>query len=303
MNERRSSGVLLIVIGTLTCLAVSVAGQNSVPPDQQAFKAARLLEDPHQQLAALQKLIADFPETRSAGRARSAAFELLVAKFPDRVEDIKQQVKAILQAAQPEDAGPYLSVADTLGEAGALLDDARTHAEEAVGLLTRERYIPRLTKQYAEAKLPLGPPEELENSYKTIRATALGILGIIVMKQGDPDRARRIFEDAERHDRLTYAAEGLALLAFKEGREDTAYEYLLRARVSGVPSQESRALLETLFAKRHGGSIAGLDDALDEAYRKYDVNPIVRRPGRANGAGIWPNVAVGDVHGSELPTL
>jgi hypothetical protein len=251
--------------------------QNTLPPDQQAFRSARLTEDAQQQLDALLKVAADYPESRYAPRAHSAALDILVTKFPARLEDIKGQMHLILKDAKPDDWVPYASVASTLADGGVLLEEARRISEQTIKRLKEDQFLARTIRQFEEAKIPPPSREALQRTYRNTRSLLLGILGKIRLKQGDTNAARRVFEEAERTDPISESAEGLGVIAFSQGREETAYEYLLRARVTGVPSAENVKLLEMLFAKRHTGR-AGLEEALDQVYRKYDFNPIVRRP-------------------------
>ena len=75
--------VFALALAAAAAVHAQTSPQNSVPPDQQAFRAAWAQSDPRDQIDALEKVAVDFPDTRSASSARMAALRLLVKLFPD----------------------------------------------------------------------------------------------------------------------------------------------------------------------------------------------------------------------------
>ena len=270
----RGLGVLAVVWLALCGLVAPALAQNSLPPDQQALRAARLLADPQQQVEALRKVAADYPASRYAERARMAVLDVLAKQLPSRSAEILKQVDLLTKGADPADPGMYDDVATVLVDAGVELARARALSEKTVRAFTEKAFLTATRKDYAAAKQPLPELTQLRRSYLTTRAALLGTLGRIYLKLGDYARAQRAFEDAERGHPSAQAAEGLGAIAMARGQEDAAYQLLLRARITGVLSPESRRVFEGLFAKRHGGSLAGLEPALDDAYRALGPNPV-----------------------------
>ena len=270
----RGLAVLAVVWLALGGFAAPALAQNSLPPDQQALRAARLLDDPRQQVEALRKVVADYPTSRYAERARMAVLDVLAKRFPNRSAEILKQVDLLTKDADPADPGMYDDVATVLVDAGVELVKARALSEKTVRAFTEKAYLKDAREEYAEAKEPLPPRVQLRRSYLTTRAALLGTLGRIYLKLGDHVRAQRTFETAERGHPSAQAAEGLGAIALARGREDDAYRRFLGVRITGVLAPENQRAFESLFAKRHGGSLAGLEPALDEAYRALGPNPV-----------------------------
>ena len=279
MQGRRGLRVLAAVVCLAAggCAAPALA-QDSLPPDRQALRAARLLDDPQEQLDALRKVAADYPASLYAERAGMVVLDVLAKQFPARSAEILRQVDLLTKGEDPADPGMYDDVATVLVDAGVELARARALSEKTVRAFTEKAFLTAARKDYAEARQPLPELTQLRRSYLTTRAALLGTLGRIYLKLGDHARARRTFEDAERGHPSAQAAEGLGALAMARGQEDTAYQLLLRARITGALSPENRRVFEGLFAKRHGGSLAGLEAALDDAYRALGPSPV--RPER-----------------------
>ncbi|MEQ1896052.1 MAG: hypothetical protein ABL971_01535 [Vicinamibacterales bacterium] len=276
---RRMVGRAACVVLVTVCLAIvggvhPALAQNALPPDQQALRAARLLDDPQQQLDALRRVAADYPDSRYAERARMAALDVLAKRFPGRSAEIRKQADLLTKDADPADPGMYDDVATVLVDAGVELAKARALSEKTVRAFTEKAYLKAARKDYAEAKQPLPELTQLSRSYLTTRAALLGTLGRIYLKLGDHGRAQQTFEDAERGHPSAQAAEGLGAIAMARGQEDVAYPLLLRARITGVLSPENRLAFESLFARRHGGNLVGLEPALDDAYRALGPNPV-----------------------------
>jgi hypothetical protein len=62
------------------------------------------------------------------------------------------------------------------------------------------------------------------------------------------------------------AAARLAGLAKKAGRDQDEFEYLTAAALTGRLTPDTRADLEALYRKAHGGQIDGLEAMLDTRY-------------------------------------
>ncbi len=274
MRGSRGLGVLAVVCLALGGFGVPALAQNSLPPDQQALRAARLLDDPRQQIDALRKVVADYPTSRYAERARMAVLDVLAKQLPSRSAEILKQVDLLTKGADPADPGMYDDVATVLVDAGVELPKARALSEKTVRAFTEKAFLKATRKDYAEAKQPLPELAQLRRSYLTTRSALLGTLGRIYLKLGDHARAQQTFEDAERGYPSAQAAEGLGAIAMARGQEEAGYQFLLRARITGVLSPENRRVFEGAFAKRNGGSLAGLESALDDAYRGLGPNPV-----------------------------
>lgn len=274
-GRRAACLAVLVAIGLAIGGGVhSVLAQNALPPDQQALRSARLLDDPQQQLDALRTVAADYPHSRYAERARMAVLDVLAKRFPGRSAEIRKQATLLTKDADPADPGMYDDVATVLVDAGVELVMARALSEKTVRAFTEKAYLKDAREEYADAKEPLPELAQLRRSYLTTRAALLGTLGRIYLKLGDYTRAQQTFETAERGHPSAQAAEGLGAIAMAGGREDDAYRRFLGVRIRGVLAPENQRAFESLFAKRHGGSLEGLESALDDAYRALGPNPV-----------------------------
>lgn len=257
-------------------LATPLAAQETDPPDRQAFRAARLLDEPQQVLDAMQRVAAEYPDSRYGDRARMAVLETLVRSFPTRTKDIRRQIDVVLKFTPEDDRfGIEDDIAVVLVEAGVLLGRAQQLAESAVDRFVEADFVADAVKEAAAAKQAPPDPVRLRRAYARTRAILLGTLGRVHLAQGRPGPARRAFLEARRLDAtVATVADGLGTLALRDGREGEAYDEYLRARLGGALRPEHRADFERLFAARHGGTVAGLDAALDETYRRLFPNPV-----------------------------
>jgi tetratricopeptide (TPR) repeat protein len=154
-----------------------------------------------------------------------------------------------------------------------LLDKAQDLSGKTVHAFKEKEFLADLKREYAKAKIERPDDAHLLRSYRNTRAALLGTLGRIYLAQGRTDRAAKIFAEAERNEPTAVAAAGLGTLAYAAGREDAAYDYFLRARLTGALSAADDRTFEALFAKRHGTD-ASPERTLDDAYRSRYANPI-----------------------------
>jgi hypothetical protein len=231
---------------------------------------------PQQALDAFATMIAKYPESSYADRARSAILALLIKSFPARTKDIERQVAVILATTAKEDR-PVVSddLAAALVDGHVLLDLGRRLAEKAAKDYREQDVINTARREAAVARMPAPDEARLRRAFRRNRAIILGTLGRAYLAQGRTSRARRAFTDARVLDpTLAAAAEGLGAIALQAGEEQTAYAEFLQASLSGVLNSDNRQAFETLFATRHGGSLAALESSLDQAYRDAHPNPV-----------------------------
>src|SRR5262245_8078547 len=120
------------------------------------------------------------------------------------------------------------------------------------------------------------PPSEgyLLRVFNSTRATYLVTLGQIYLKKGRDAEAEKAFKDAHKaNPTLEAASIGLATILAKSGDNARAVEFMVEAAVSGRVTREARQLLEELYRKTHQDSLSGLEEMLDERYRRAFSNP------------------------------
>src|SRR5262249_23591740 len=89
----------------------------------------------------------------------------------------------------------------------------------------------------------------------------------------------KAFKDARKASpSLVTAMMGLATIASKAGDDARALEILIEAALSGRMTPAARLMLEELYRKAHQGALAGLDEMLDERYRRLFPSPLRVKP-------------------------
>src|SRR5262245_23653091 len=119
------------------------------------------------------------------------------------------------------------------------------------------------------------PPSEgyLLRVFNSTRATYLLTLGQVYLKRGRDADAEKAFKDAHKASpSLEAATIGLAAILAKSGDHARAVQLMAEAAVSGRMPGAARQLLEELYRKTHQDSLSGLEEMLDERYRRAFAN-------------------------------
>lgn len=226
----------------------------TTPPDQAAFQAAQKITNKDEKIAALEKFLKDFPESSGKSQAYFAIFDTLVSHRPtDRTAILDYAQKYIDAGTEGFRATGYSRVASSLLNAGIFLEDAAKTAEKGLTVFEEEE-----AKRTAQS-----------------RANHLATIGRIRIKQGR-------MADAEKALKAAYAANpeipaaviGLAELADQRKDGKAALDYWMQAALTGRLSKDDRAKFETAYKAAHGGTLDGLDAALDARYKKTFTAPV-----------------------------
>jgi tetratricopeptide (TPR) repeat protein len=263
--------VALVLIGLCFCLSSSslVRAQQTitiqsgtstqttptapaVPPAQKAYDEARRIKDPKQKIEALEKVIKDFPEGFQAFQARNDVLDALIKNFPDQQDKIRAAAERILQPQGVIIMGSSnsISVANKLMEAGILLEWAEEIARKG-------------SAQF---------DEENEKTVRRQRARYQDTIGRIFLKQGKTKEAKKYLKQALGNDpELTTALIGMGQIAEKSGDHKTAVEFFSSAAVKSNLKKADRQLMETAYRASHHDSLNGLEEMLDDKYRKLNA--------------------------------
>ncbi|HEX4949811.1 MAG TPA: hypothetical protein VFZ34_24310 [Blastocatellia bacterium] len=253
------------------------------PADRTAFIAASAQKDPAKKVEALQKFVADFPDSAMVQSANQTILTTLTQKFPEQKDRILAHVDKMI-ATTPEFSKSFTfsNLAMTLVEAG-FLEKAEEVANKGLALTE----------------------EELAKNAKQRRASYQVALGRVYLKQGKTGKAERELKLAfANNPQLASAALGLAELAEKKKDEKAALDYYVSALALGgrVPD-DTRKKTEALLAKTSPGS--ELETLIDAKYNKLNAPPFAvthytKTANRSNrlvlgevftGAGCGPCVA------------
>ena len=225
----------------------------AMPPEQKAYEEARRIKEPQKKIEALEKMIKDFPDRFFANQARYDILDTLIRNFPDQKDRIRAAAEKILAPTQGIvfSAGyAYLNVSSRLMEAGILLDWAEELANKGAA-------------QYED---------EMAKSMRRQRARYQDTLGRIYLKQGKTKQAKKYLKLALTNDpELTSAQLGLGQIAEQSGDHKTALEYFSSAAVKFPLKKADRQQMESAYRAMHNGSLTGLEEMLDDKYRKLNA--------------------------------
>lgn len=225
----------------------------TLPPDQKAYDEARRIKDPEKKIEALEKVAKDFPERFTAFQARNDVLDTLIKNFPTQTARIRAAAERYLspQAVVVVVASSnYVTVATKLMDAGIMLD----WAEELA------------MKGAAQAE------DEMAKSLRRQRARYQDTLGRIFLKQGKTKQAKSYLNQALINEPgLTSSLIALGQLAENGGNHKEALEYFSSAAVKSNLKKPDRQLMEAAYRATHNDSLAGLEDLLDDKYRKLNA--------------------------------
>src|SRR5262245_57422443 len=288
MPELRSFRLLLFCRASLLALTISASpslfakaplgAQPEVPPDAKAYKEAIRLQDPERRIDALERFLVDYPQSRYAAGIPNLIFDLLL-KDGQKEKILAQANRVIDKAPENAKSVAYYTVAAKLFRAEILIDEAEVFAVKAVSTFKESKFL-ELQRQTYNMQGETPPPDGyLLKGFNSTRATYLVTLGQVYLKNGRDTEAEKAFKDARKASpSLEAASIGLATVVAKSGDNARAVEIMIESAVSGRMTGEARQLLEELYRKTHQDSLSGLEETLDERYRRAFPNPFRVKP-------------------------
>ena len=223
------------------------------PPDQKAYDEARRIKDPEKKIEALEKMVKDFPDRFTALQARSDILDTLIRNFPTQTGRIRGAAERYLTPTPGLvviGSSNYINVAAKLMEAGLMLDWAEELARKGAA-------------QYED---------ETAKQMRRQRARYQDTLGRIYLKQGRIKEAKTYLRQALTNDpELTTALIALGQIAETGGHHKEALDYLSSAAVKSGLKKSDRQQMEAAYRATHNDSLAGLEDLLDDKYRKLNA--------------------------------
>jgi hypothetical protein len=273
--------------------APAPAPQRQQSPEAKALNEAGALKGTDEKIAAIRKVIADFPKGSVTGQANTLLLDALIKKGERAA--IGAQAKAIVAGADEASRSRLQrDVASALLRGEVLLEDAETYAKGAVESLPDEKaYVEARRKEAAaraasraaegggsgsatpNAAPPAGAPtgdEMFATRYKSEKQTALSTLGQVYAKRGKTAEAESALREAYLVDpksaTATTAAMTLAGYAKAAGRDAEQFDYLAGVALAGRLTPDAYADFQAVYRKLHNGSLEGLDEALDARYER-----------------------------------
>ena len=281
-------GLSLLALGTIAPNSLSAQAQGptqiEVAPDIKAYREAIRHPDPQRRIDALEQFLIDYPKSRYAAAIPNLILDLLIKG--GQKEKILAQANRIVDGAPENDRSRTChTIAVKLIGAGILLDEAEGFAVKAVSDLKEGRFLEAQRQTYLDRGQTPPPDSSLLRGFNSTRATYLATLGQVYLKNGRDAEAEKAFKDARKaNPSLASAAIGLGTVAAKAGDNARALEIMAEAAVSVRMTAEARQLLEELYRKTHQDSLTGLEEMLDERYRRAFPNPVHVKPYKPNSS-------------------
>lgn len=251
------------------------ATEREIPADRKAFLAAMSISDPEKKIAALEKFRADFPESSIAEEVDENVFSTLVKKLPEQKSRIMKLAHKRYSDAPTAQKGRVANrLASDFLEAGVYLKEAELWSRKSIKSLSETPYMAEQRAISEKRKQPPPSEADLQKRYQEMRAERIAILGRILVKRGNTARGQRSLEEAWAVNQTPPVAVALGELAMNAGDDRKALDYLAVARLSGRAPPAAVSNFETLYRKLNKGSAAGIEEMLDQEYRKRYPNPV-----------------------------
>ena len=264
----------------LVCAQTQSAAQAEVPPDVKAYRAAMSLLDPQRRIDALEQFLSDFPQSRYAAAIPNLILDLLIKGGAAQKEKILAQANRIVDDA-PENGKSQAcnTIATKLVGAEIMLDEAEVFAAKAISSFKENNFLNLQREAYRKRGQAPPPDDYILRGFNSTRANYLVTLGQIYLKKGRDAEAEKTFKEARKaNPSLAAATTGLAMLIAKTGDNAKALEMMTEAALSGRMTPAARQMLEEFYRKTHQDSLAGLEETLDERYRRAWPNPLRVKP-------------------------
>lgn len=250
--------ILTSFVAVLTMNGQGVDDQGLDDPGYKAYRFALRELLPAKRLAAFEKFVADYPESSFVAAAQLQLLHSVIKIVPaDKERIYRQALQTIASVETGDPKGSTDSVSATYGE--------------VVDALVAAKMDDR-AEEVAKKQIALIDQLTAETLFRTKHPAWLR-LGEIYLRKGDLQKAEAYFEQSISGDYEGNAAFlGLAEIAERRGNDKLQLDYLISADTRGRLNKEQRAALETLYAKKIGGSTDRLIELLDENYKK--ANPL-----------------------------
>jgi len=253
-----------------------------VPADEKAFKATRGIEDLGKHLAALQQFLTDYPQSKLVSSAHLQILTTLIKSFSEREAEIDTQARYVVKHSGKGDSKYYEEgfVASLLADRGPKpvdLPAAEKWARDNAGhteKISEAKFDKAELKGYKKFKQPLPTADALHRDYSSQQAEALVPLADVLLHKGDTAEASKLLDRAYTLDpTIDKVSELKGVLALNRHNDAEALADFEHALLLGDLEAPWRARMAELYRGTHGGSDAGFETELDEAYAKLYPPP------------------------------
>jgi tetratricopeptide (TPR) repeat protein len=262
----------------------------ALPEDEVVGKMQAARNDPAQYVELLVRLVKEYPESRyaeSAGFNFSSALKRQAQRgnAPEIMRGLAEKFIAGTVSAPAALRVRINSYALRAMLDHNLAEQAVTLARQTVAALNEREYIAFARKGYErdiasalQSNPNYKPRPFAENEYterfRQESAAHYSLLGRAYLKVNDLTQAEAAFKRAYKISSDAPAATGLATVLEKRGKDAEAIEYMTQGMLTGRLDKAGIEQFQALYRRTHGGKLDGVEEYLDDRYRKAYRNPL-----------------------------
>jgi hypothetical protein len=174
-------------------LAQNPAADQELPPDEKAFRALRTVINRKENLAAMQKFVADYPASKRKGLIQMRILLALATSEPSARKTILNQAQLVFAEAQADERSDAAAeISDDLASYTPYYAEAERYAKKSLALLLAEApFTAWLKKAYAEYHVPIPSPEEIHKAFLEARAFPFVHWGMCISRRAGYSRPSR----------------------------------------------------------------------------------------------------------------
>jgi tetratricopeptide (TPR) repeat protein len=116
--------------------------------------------------------------------------------------------------------------------------------------------------------------ERTRGFYVGTKTDVYNLLGKCQAELGKFEQAEKAYRESFAIKKNKNAALGIAHSAERNGKDDAALEYATIAALTGKLEPSEMEYFHSIYAKQHQGNVEGVEQYLDEQYKKTYVNPV-----------------------------
>jgi tetratricopeptide (TPR) repeat protein len=278
-----------------------------MPPDRRAYSEASAIRDADKKIEALDKFIKEFPDSSLVYSAHMGIVDALVRNHPQETARILEQAGKAIEKSPNAQAkiNAFSTLASQFCDANILINEAEGFANQGMQLIQEESAKaaanpPAQPAAKAQGDAPARPAQNPMANVNRLKTNVQLALGRIYLKQGKLDAAEKNLKDVLAvspqptaappgrevapisanavNPQQIAASLGLAEVYDRRGDTENALKTYINAAALGKLMPPQRQALNTLYAKTHKGSLAGLEEMLDAKYLEANPAPFAVEP-------------------------
>ncbi|MEP7271745.1 MAG: hypothetical protein ABI882_09580, partial [Acidobacteriota bacterium] len=261
-----------------------------LPEDELAGKMRAVRNDPPKYLDLLIQSIVQFPDSRyaeSGGYSFASALkkQAQLDKDPAKLRALAERyINGTLAAPAPLRVRMNGTALRAMLD-NDLPDEAASLARQTIALLNEKEYLVFMRSRHErdvasalKANPKYKPMEFVDSDWSERFVQESSVyythLGNAELKLNKLDEADAAFRKAYELARDSAAAAGLATVLEKRGKDSEALEYLTEAVLSGKLNRAGLDQFYAIYRRTHGGNLSGVEEHLDNRYRRGYRNPV-----------------------------